>query len=504
MQAASVVPTDPLCDVEGDAVPQWVFVVLLLAVLAAPLVLMPILAPSDEDTSSEKRELAPAPRLTVDGIPNPRVMVEAGDYYADHFALRSQLVDLDTSIKQSLLLTSSIKNVVVGYDGWLYYAGELGDYQRTSVMSDRALNNAARNLAMVQEVLEGDGKRFVVAIAPNKSTLYPAHLPYYEIAGEGQGNYERLMPLLRQYGVHVVDLRATFGELSEEMYLKRDSHWTDAGALRAFEAIRAALGRSGNLLGGGQEVTTVARVGDLDGMLHPTSAAPEEQSHLDDVDQFSFVGKATSVEDNYLVTNATDEGARGSLLMYRDSFGNALLPPFASVYRQAAFTKLVPYDLGEQMYSFANDVVIERTERHLPFFATTPPYMAAPGRTIEEEGDATGGQTSVCLAINGPYLVVEGTLDETVTPDDAHVFVEVSLPGDEPHVYEAFVVSEATRGAGDFEGQEVQSSRNIVGDWGYRAYVPMSDQADVVPEGCRARVLVGDTSHAVEVGSVTQ
>jgi hypothetical protein len=484
-------------------VPQWVFVVILLAVLAVPLVLMPVLSPSAEDASSEKRELAPAPRLVVDGVANPRVMVEAGNYFADHFALRSQLVDLDTSIKQSVWLTSSIKNVVVGSDGWLYYAGELGDYQRTSVLSDRGLNNAAHNLAMVQEVLEEEGKRFVVAIAPNKSTLYPAHLPYYEIAGEGQSNYERLLPLLRQYGVHVVDLRETIGKIDGEMYLKRDSHWTDAGALKAFEAIRVALERNPELPGN-QNVSTVARVGDLDGMLHPTSASPEEQAHLDDVDQFSFVSDATDVEDNYLVTNSTDGDAQGSLLMYRDSFGNTLLPPFASVYRQAAFTKLVPYDVSERMYSFADDVVIERAERHLSFFATTPPYMAAPERSIGEEGDATGSQTSVCLGVNGPYLVVEGTLDETAVPDDAHVFVEVTLPEDESRTYEAFRVSEATQGAGDFEGQAPQTSQNIVGDWGYRVYVPLDEQTDVVPQGCRARVLVGTTDHAIEVGSVTQ
>lgn len=488
------------CDQVGSLTTQRIFVVALMLLLVAPLVLMPLLPPASDEASSEKRELAPAPRAMVDGAPNPRVLTEAGDYFADHFALRAQFVDLDATLRQNVFLTSATGGVVVGTDGWLYYSGEMGDCQRTAVMSDRAASNAAHNLALVQEVLEAQGKRFVLAIAPNKSTLYPEHLPYYRLQGEGPSSYDKVLAQLKERGVHVVDLRQTFLELEGEWYLKRDSHWTDEGALVAYGAIRSALGRDATLPEA-DDATNVARVGDLDAMLHPTTAVPEEQAHRNGVDRFVFSGDSTDVEDNYLVTSSTNDDSRGSLLMYRDSFGNALLPSFASAYGQAAFTKLVPYDMGERMCSFADDVVIERAERHLPFFATTPPYMVAPQRSVTHEEDAVASDTSVHLDVNGSYLVVEGTLDESVCPEDARVFVEVVSPQGDTHTYEAFLVSEATDSAEDFEGQQQSSSANIEGDWGYRAYISLEDGEDT-PQGYGVRILVGSEDLAIEVGSV--
>lgn len=487
---------------EGGLGVRCAFVAVFLVVLLAPLVLMPLLPTADEASSSEKRKLAPAPQPMANGAPNPRFLLEAGDYFADHFALRPVLVDLDAMLKQSLFLTSATDGVVVGRDGWLYYSGEMGDYQRTATMSEHAVNNAAHNLALVQEVLEAQGKRFVLAIAPNKSTLYPEHLPYYRLEGAGTDNYAMLLPRLKDLGVHVVDLRDRFGQLEGEWYLKRDSHWSDEGALVAYGAIREALGRDATLPDG-EDASSVTREGDLDAMLHPAFAQPEEQMHRNGVDQFAFSGDATSVEENYIVTKSTNDEARGSLLMYRDSFGNTLLPPFASAYRQAAFTKLVPYDMSERMCSFANDVVVERAERHLPFFASNPPYLQAPQRQILREDEPAAGNTTVCLGANGPYLVVEGTLDQTQCSVDDRVFVEVSAPQGDVQTYEAFLVSEPDAGATDFEGQQTLSSSNIRGDWGYRAYVSLGQQTESVPRGYTVRVLVGSVDAVCEVGSAT-
>ena len=481
---------------------ERLFVMAIMAMLLAPLILTFVLPESEDASSSEKRELAPVPQLMVNDAVNPRVLSEAGDYYADHFAMRAQLVELDTTIKQSVFGTSAVPSVVVGNGGWLYYAGELGDYQQTNVMSDQALQNAARNLALAQEVLESNGKRFLVVVAPNKSSLYPTNMPFYYVPGEGENNYTRLMSLLRQQGVHVVDLKTLFSTREGSWYLKRDSHWTDEGALLAYEAICRALNRRASSYSD-EEATNVARVGDLDAMLHPVSAEPEKQTHRSAVDQYSFANDATSVEDSYIVTNAHGKAARGNLLMYRDSFGNALLPPFASAYKQAVFTKLVPYDMSARMCGFADDIVIERAERHLAYFASNPPYMPAPVRVIKNENSPTKSSTTAFFSTNGPYLVVEGSLDESVATGAGHVFVEVSIPHVGTRTYEAFRVSKADGAGVDFEGQEYESSPNIVGDLGYRVYVALRQDANEVPKGCSARILVGNEADCVEVGSVT-
>ncbi len=378
----------------GGKGPCVAFVIAVMVALVVPLVCMPF---AREDATTEKRELAPVPQPVVDGRPNLSLLSDAGDYFCDHFAFRNLMVDANATLRQRLFLTSATPNVVVGTDGWLYYAGTLNDYQRRNRMSDQALRNAVTNLSLMQEYFEAQGKTFVLAVAPNKNGLYPTHMPYYEMAGEGPTNFERLAPLLEQAGVHFVDLHAAFRSKGEVLYFERDSHWNDRGAMLAYGEIMSALGREAidpSSFAQGND----KHLGDVDGMLHPVFSSPEEQQTINLGDAYRFTSESSDVEDNYLIT-ASDVAKGGtSLIMYRDSFGNNLIAPFAASYAQAVFTKLVPYDMSERMCAFAKDVVVERTERHLSYFTTNPPYILAPERKVQPSDEVASGAASMRTA----------------------------------------------------------------------------------------------------------
>lgn len=472
------------------------FVVATMALLLAPLVLMPFLS---SDANAEKRELAPAPTLVVDGRLNTSFLSDAGEYFSDHFALRSQLVDMDATLKQALL-TSSTDNVVVGTDGWLYYAGTLNDYQRKNSMSDHALENIAWNLSLLQESFASQGKNFVLAVAPNKNELYPQHIPYYELHGEGASNMERLLPLLDKRQVRYADLHAAFRATDDVLYFQRDSHWTDQGALLAYEQIMAALGKTPVDYAVGPTAQS-GHMGDVDLMLHPVFAQAENQTRPVGVDRFDMVNDATSVEDSYIVTKAVSAGTPDSLIMYRDSFGNNLMLPFAATYSQAVFTKLVPYDMGTKMTAFAQDVVVERTERHLSSFATEAPYVPALERTVVAITEVSQSDSTLHVSQAQPYLQISGSVDEREASADDHIYVEVAT-GNVTHTYEAFHLSAPQERESDFEGStQAATSNRARGDWGYCAYVPL----DTVSQGgsVDVRLLVGSTQTARAIATAS-
>ncbi|HAJ65552.1 MAG TPA: hypothetical protein DCM61_03100, partial [Clostridiales bacterium] len=64
---------------------------------------------------------------------------ETTDYIADHFFLRSELVNAWAELNASVFKTSSEEQVVLGSDGWLYYASTLDDYMGIG------MNEAERN-----------------------------------------------------------------------------------------------------------------------------------------------------------------------------------------------------------------------------------------------------------------------------------------------------------------------------------------------------------------------
>ena len=73
--------------------------------------------------------------------------------------------------------------MILGSDGWLYYAPTLADYTRSEPMTERELWCAARTLALLQEYVEGRGGQFLFTVAPDKSSLYGGHMPDYPRGG---------------------------------------------------------------------------------------------------------------------------------------------------------------------------------------------------------------------------------------------------------------------------------------------------------------------------------
>ena len=479
----------------GGVMAQRLFMIAVGVLLLAPLVCMPFFG---ADASQEKRELAPVPQPIVDGRPNWSFLSDAGDFFADHFAFRNLMIDVDATLKQALFKTSATSNVVVGKNGWLYYAGTLDDYHRSGTMSDHAVLNAATNVALMQESVESRGKRFVFSVAPNKNTLFPEQMPYYELPGEGSSNYDRLLPQLQARGVHVVDLRDPLLAGGPALYYERDSHWNEEGALVAYRSIVNALGGGRETFEGGS-VETTEHAGDVDGMLHPLFARPEPQAHRPATDAYAMMGDAKSVEDAYIVTNSSNAASKGNLLMYRDSFGNNLLGAFASAYQQAVFTKLVPYDMGDEMVGFAQDVIVERAERHLPFFASNPPYLMSPERAIASEGAPRSSSTTMQRSAEGQYLAVRGVVDASAAQESDRIFVELVDSQGTPHVFEAFHVSTFEGETADTADAREQNLSAEIGDWGYCAYAPSSLFRE--PESIRVRILIGDIASSVQIYS---
>ena len=126
--------------------------------------------------------------------------------------------------------------------------------------------------------------------------------------------------------------------------------------------------------------------------------------------------------------------------MFRDSFGNALLPLLAEQYATATFSRALPFALDLTEIEGADTVIVEIVERNLQNLLAYAPKMAAPIREMPavtaEEAIATA-----TAAKSGNYLKVSGNTDHTV-------FNRVYLAVDGV-AYEAFPITEGDAAAED-------------------------------------------------------
>ena len=543
--------------VSGTMLRNRLFNLIFIAACAIPFAGMAVYTGSGSAGNESAAEWPSL--LDAEGALNSLYLSEIGDYIEDHFAFRSECITLNSLLRIGVLCTSTDEDVIAGTDNWLYYAATLDDYQHLNNVSDRILFNEAHNIALVQEWAEANGKTFLFTIAPNKNTLYPEHMPSsLNVTFAGESDFERLTDYLLAEGVNYVDMVSLFEAQDEVLYYARDSHWTETGAVLAYNALLDAGGIEHETYEDTEPVITTDYYGDLSEMIYPSGMYPEEYelyltnpsflyvtaessgaSYLDayledasgeaggqdgagadeedsggdpdsatedvsddaagtdeadgggdsdlaaeDVSDNAAGGVAAAdIEDaSVLVEQDTvvtyNAGGSGSLYMYRDSFGNSLLPYMAETFETAVFTEIVPWDLTSDEVLSADVIIMEKVERHLPTLSAIAPVMAAveqnltfsytsgtvirsgekllsylvtgeetlpDGEIIEADDsllaeDSSFGTIEVADTLDGNYIEITGTVSEDLCAVNGRIYAAVT-DGAGTKVYEAFCVN---------------------------------------------------------------
>lgn len=424
------------------------------------------------NTAMGNQELAKLPKIWENGKWNRNYMRELGVYFQDHFAFRPELVTVDALIQSRVFRVSNTDSVILGDNGWLYYTSTRKDYLRQNPMTEREISNAAHNLSLVQQYVKGQGASFLFTVAPNKNSLYGENMPYYfQRKASNARNMEMLAPKLKEYGVAYLDLFSLFEAQDEILYLKRDSHWNQKGAVLVFNALLNQLEVEHDTYETVKALRLKEEYGDLNRMLYPLAAEPEWNYFYQKEPGFTYVTDTGSVEDAWIETE--NKKGSGALLMFRDSFGNTLLPLMADTFSRGYFSRGEPQNIGEYMEQCQPDVVIlEKVERNIREFAENPPLLEGPAADLDGETLEVDTDTTLELEENQnntAYWTVSGILDKKYCTEDAKVYIRVA-DGEEEHVREAFLVSEEES------------------DYGYRLYL-LKDR--IFHDAIRLQVLTG-------------
>ena len=392
--------------------------------------------------------LAPLPRLRgADGSLNSAYLTQLANYVNDRFFLRQECVTAWSGLNAGLLGTSAVRDVILGSEGWLYYAPTLADYTRSEPMTERELWCAVRTLYLLQEYVHSRGGQFLFAVAPDKNSLYNENMPDYP-RGSGESDARALHALLDEMDVAYADLFAVFEKQDETLYFPTDSHWNGRGAALAADAVLAALGRESGYFYGGFQPDR--HRGDLYEMLYPAGT----KTDLDWTYAPGYTFTAGSANPDSITLRTECAAASGSLLMFRDSFGRNLYPYMAESFAQAVFSR--KNDYGPAAMADGGAVVIELVERNLRYLNLYPPTLPAPARDADPAARAvpsgavdlagkvglddyvnyTGSFDRICPDADSPvYILAGGTLFEAVPgPEGFSVWLSPEAAAEEIRV----------------------------------------------------------------------
>lgn len=420
-----------------------IYILAVVVIMLIPFVGMAVTPDAAGISDSEKRDLATFPGLRLeDGKININYLNGMGDYFQDHFALRANMITANSLLKENTLGSVPMDKVIIGKNDWLYFEGTINDYLGRELLSERELYSITHNLSLMQEYVEKSGGKFLFTVAPNKNSLYAENMPNNYLKGENR-NFSNLYPLLTQEGINTVNLFDLFENEDDVLYLKRDSHWNNKGAILAYNAIMDTLGIQHDTYAQIKMTERVDHEGDLDEMLLPLHQTPELQYYPQI--KFSYTTSSDFVDNMDAWIETHNENKRDTLLMYRDSFGESLVPLFAEQFENAYFSRLVPYKLENITQYNPDYVVIEKVERSLIDFLLRPAIMPAPaGENMDVQIVDT--DSTITTEIVGSYLLVRGSVDVNYIEDNSDIFVSVKTGGNnECKTYKAFYSTNQSR-----------------------------------------------------------
>ncbi len=301
------------------------------------------------------------------------------EYFSKSFAYRNKVVDLFSAMK-ARFFSEGNDQVIMGKDDFLFFADTLPDYTGSALMTDEEISSAADALLYMYNYASERGAKFLFAAAPNKNSIYPEMMPQrYTMNTEGR-DLDRLLTALDERGVPYIDLRATLTEAKANtlVYHKRDTHWNNEGARIAFEAMADKLTVTVPDFDSFEPTPAKDHLGDLDTLLFP------ERKMYDDNVNYNFTDKyiyTTAYSNPMDLRIATRGGGSGKLLVFRDSFANAMIPFAASSFSEVHFERATPYcDNIDMLDTFKADYVIamiaERNLRNLISSSVNTPDSA--------------------------------------------------------------------------------------------------------------------------------
>ena len=311
------------------------------------------------NAANERRALAPFPRFD-------RTFPEGlGLYLRDHFGFRGGLVTVNALLRAKLLHTSTTPDVLMGEEGFLFFAGEgaLENYMGLKPMSDCEVN------AWVSLFIRRAGLvhvPFVVVVVPNKETVYPEMMPAGLLRGVGKSRMDRVVAALSGR-MQVVDLRSVLinKKALHRTYYLTDTHWSQWGAFWAYREMLPFLDKTAKPLAvAGLTRGIVEQTLDLNRMLGLNGFAAERAETFEPPAASNLVGH----QDGPLMTI---EGAPGKrLVFFRDSFGAALLPFLAAHFSRVYAPNGWTFDAAVVERERPDVVVVEIVERR---FNAPPP-----------------------------------------------------------------------------------------------------------------------------------
>lgn len=348
---------------------EKILITLFLSILLIPTIAYKFIL-QDTGSSTENRVLKDKPDLNLKTLTSyPK---EFEEYFNDHIPFKQQATQLNSYVKYNYLNMSPAEYIIKGRDNWLFYNSKakndtdaLGDYLGTTEYSMEELEQIKENLLDKRDYLKKKGIEFYIMICPNKEVIYYEYMPTYYNRKSEINKADKLVKYLEENtDLNIVypkqELLMSKGKYNT--YYKWDTHWNQIGAYIGFESLMNAIGDE--TISSFKEIEFIPydrAGGDLVNMLSILPSGMDydyvANNYKTEIESSIFKEEGSKV---YYKSNSLNDK---KLLLFRDSFGEALMPYLSKAFSESIVTSDRSFDPDFIESEKPDIVVFEVVER---------------------------------------------------------------------------------------------------------------------------------------------
>jgi hypothetical protein len=140
---------------------------------------------------------------------------------------------------------------VFGKAGVLFEDDYIKAYLGKNFAGKEKLEALANKLKQAQQLLKSNGIQLEILFLPGKASYYPEYIPEKYGAKAGPNNYEYLAQYAKKIELDVIDFNAWFIKMKPravyDLYPSGGIHWSNFGALLAFDSLRKHIEKRSHL-----------------------------------------------------------------------------------------------------------------------------------------------------------------------------------------------------------------------------------------------------------------
>jgi hypothetical protein len=188
----------------------------------------------------ENRVLATEPQITFKYNIIKDYPKKFDSFYNDHFGFRNSFILMNSLAMVKIFQTSPSTKVILGKNGWLYFAGEDEAFSRYQApLTQKEVICLFQRMKTKNEWFKKKGIKFFTFVALNKQSIYPEYLKEPQLSWSKISRYQQFLDYYNENCSEDFFLDVKNAILIEKkkgtlVYYKTDSHWNTVSAFIAY------------------------------------------------------------------------------------------------------------------------------------------------------------------------------------------------------------------------------------------------------------------------------